>query len=153
MEAQSLPEKMLGAYLGLSTSLWNRRITITMPFNEALVCYYIKMARDRGQAQVTATWLCERTQIAKSQMNRILNGLEEKHILRRDRSAGDKRQVLLCLDPAGETLFLEEHDRSIRLVQKLQEKFGLQRSRELTDLLSSFVDMLRTLDLTELTQE
>lgn len=150
MQTDTLPEEMLRAYLGLCANLWNRRLTSSMPFNEALVCYYIAKAESLGQSHVTATWLCEQTQIVKSQMNRILNTLSEKGILCRRRSQQDKRLVFLTLNPDQENLFLQEHCRNLRLVRQLQEKFGLQRSRELTALLGDFVEMLQNTDLAEL---
>lgn len=149
MHGSALPERMLDAYLGLCTCLWNRRITSNMSFNEALVCYFIRKAQDQGPPHVTATWLCEQTQIAKSQMNRILNGLQDMDILRRSRSGTDKRQVFLSLNPDKASLFEEEHQNNVQLVHHLQEKFGLQRSEELTSLLGDFVEMLRNTDLLE----
>ena len=149
MNGSSLPEQMLDAYLGLCTCLWNRRITSNMSFNEALVCYFIRKAQDQGPSHVTATWLCEQTQIAKSQMNRILNGLENLGILRRSRSGADKRQVFLSLNPEKQGLFEQEHRSNVKLVQRLQAKFGIQRSETLTQLLGDFVEMLRSTDLLE----
>lgn len=149
MRGSSLPEQMLDAYLGLCTCLWNRRITSSMSFNEALVCYFISKAQDFGQPQVTATWLCEQTQIAKSQMNRILNGLQEHGMLCRSRSGTDKRQIILSLNPEKKSLFEREHQSNVQLVQRLQAKFGIQRSEALTQLLGDFVEMLRCTDVLE----
>ena len=71
---QNINEKILGAWLKLSTAICNERIVSELPYNESLVCGILhENAVERPEEKITATDLCEKTNIQKSQMNRILN--------------------------------------------------------------------------------
>ena len=57
--------------------------------------------------------------------------------------------MFLSLNPEKQGLFEQEHRSNVKLVQRLQAKFGIQRSETLTQLLGDFVEMLRSTDLLE----
>ena len=66
-----LNEELLEAWLRLSCVIDNQRLAADFPFNEALVCGLLSQGGCR-----TASELCARTRILKSQMNAILRSLE-----------------------------------------------------------------------------
>ena len=70
-----LSEDLIIAWMQLSAMMEKRALVHGLSFNEALVCNLI----DRGCT--TASALCVRTKILKSQMNAILRSLEKKGIL------------------------------------------------------------------------
>ena len=96
---KNINEKILGAWLKLSTAICNERIVSELPYNESLICSILhKNATETPEEKITATDLCEKTNIQKSQMNRILNTLEEKGLIFRKRSEKDKRQVFVSMN-------------------------------------------------------
>ena len=89
-------EALLGAWLRLSTSINNSRLVTDMPYNESLICNVLyRNDLSRPGTKLTATELCAETKILKSQMNRILEQMEEKHLIFRERSPKDKRKVYI----------------------------------------------------------
>ena len=84
---QNINEKVLNAWLKLSTAICNERIVSELPYNESLVCGILhENAVDHPEKKITATDLCEKTNMQKSLMNRTLNSLEEKGLIFRKRS-------------------------------------------------------------------
>ena len=71
----NLNEQILDAWIQLTTVIDNNRIVSEMPLNEALIC---RILSERGEKNITATYLCELTKMQKSQMNRTLTSMEEK---------------------------------------------------------------------------
>ena len=92
---------------------------------------------------MTATELCEMTNIQKSQMNKILSDLEKNGTISRERSEEDKRVVNIIPVPEKAEVFLKAHEKNINLVKSLQEKFGQEKSEELTELLCELVEIIR----------
>lgn len=142
MDSGSLPERMLDAYLGLCAGLWNNRITAFLSFNEAMVCNFLYKGKMAGKEYITATELCDMTNISKSQMNKILGSLEKIELIRRSRSVEDKRIVEISLNEEKIELYEKEHSKNISIVNKLQSEFGNEKSEQLTQLLSEFVEII-----------
>ena len=70
---QNINEKVLNAWLKLSTTICNERIVSELPFNESFICGILhRNAVEHPDKKITATELCEKTNMQKSQMNRIL---------------------------------------------------------------------------------
>ncbi len=84
MDKEELDERLLCAWLRLTTVISNERVVTAMPYNEALICNILDQEADG--VPLTATDLCEKTKMLKSQMNRTLNSMEKKG--RAGRSAG-----------------------------------------------------------------
>ena len=73
-------DRLLDAWLNLTSTLWNTRLVSSMTYNEAHVLGLLLRHED-GPAPMTATALIARTHLLKSQMNRILTTLESKGCL------------------------------------------------------------------------
>ena len=67
-------DKLLDAWLSLTSTLWNTRLVSTMTFNEAHVLGLLLRHRD-DPTPMTATALIARTHLLKSQMNKVLTTL------------------------------------------------------------------------------
>ena len=64
---QNMNEKVLNAWLRLSTTICNERIVSEMPYNESLICGILHHnALAHPEKKITATELCEKTNIQKS---------------------------------------------------------------------------------------
>lgn len=130
-----LNEELLEAWLRLSCVIDNQRLAADFPFNEALVCGLLSQGGCR-----TASELCARTRILKSQMNAILRSLEGKGVIARERSQTDRRCIELRLLPEGCSRYADGHRRALELVDRLIGAMGEEKVRTLIPLLHQVVD-------------
>ncbi len=132
---KSINEKLLNAWLRLSSSICNERIVSELPYNESLVCGILhENATENPEEKITATDLCEKTNIRKSQMNRILNTLEEKGLIRRIRSEKDKRQVFVSMNMENAEVYERQHKKVLGIVDQIIEKVGKEKAEEIIQL-------------------
>ena len=134
-----LNEELLSAWLRLGAVIDNQRLVSDLPFNEAMVCGLLLRAQERGCA-LTASDLCAQTRILKSQMNAILQSLEKKGYLQRQRSRTDLRRIELSLLPAGVCHYLESHRQTLSLVDRLIASMGQDTIKTLIPLLLQVAD-------------
>ena len=90
---------------------------------------------------LTATDLCEMTNMLKSQMNRTLNSLEEKKLIIRERSSVDKRQVFVKFHPDSADLYLNQHKKILEMLDTIIAQFGEEQTKETIRLISAFLDV------------
>ena len=132
---QNINEKVLSAWLKLSTSICNERIVSELPYNESLVCGILhENAVDHPEEKITATDLCEKTNMQKSLMNRTLNSLEEKGLIFRKRSEKDKRQVFVSMNMENAEVYERQHKNILRVVDEIVEKVGKEKADEIVSL-------------------
>ena len=132
---QNINEKVLNAWLKLSTVICNERMVSELPYNESLICGILhKNATEHPENKITATELCEKTKIQKSQMNRILNTLEEKGLIFRKRSEKDKRQVFVSMNMENAGVYERQHKNILRVVDDIVEKVGKEKAEEIIQL-------------------
>ena len=81
---------------------------------------------------MTATDLCEKTSLLKSQMNQVLSSLEQQGYLARSRSEADRRQVFLTLTDAGYEAYQQAHRQASALLTELVSKIGVETADNLT---------------------
>lgn len=136
-------EDLLRAYLSLNAVICNRRMVSGMTFNETVVCNHLRHQQLLHPEQpLTATDLCEKTSILKSQMNQVISSLEKQGFISRTRSQKDRRQMDLSLTEAGLKAYLSAHAQASELLGHLVEKLGLQFSTDLTRDLNQVVDTI-----------
>lgn len=127
-------EKLLDAWLRLSTVISNERIVSDIPYNEALICNLLyKNQAAHPETGVTATELCRQSKMLKSQMNRTLQSMEEKDMITRKRSDTDKRQVFITLNEDCE-LYRQQHRKTLDLIDALTAKIGIEKSNEILEI-------------------
>ena len=68
-------DRLLAAWLSLTSTLWNKRLVSTLTYNEAHVLGILLRAEDTARV-CTATTLIAQTRLLKSQMNKLLTTLE-----------------------------------------------------------------------------
>lgn len=140
-----LNERLLDSWLRLSTSIMNPRVVSSMSYNESLVCNVLYRRHCNGGPQLTATDLCNETKILKSQMNRILTSLEERGIIKKERSSSDKRLVYLTLNEDKLDVYLEQHSRILDLLDNIMLRLGPEKTAhaiEMFDEISTIADSL-----------
>ena len=141
-------ERLLSAWLTLSSTLWNERVVTGMTFNEAFICNLLRhQAEDPAEHPLTATDLCERTRLLKSQMNKILSEMERKGYIRRERSEKDKRQILLHLTDVGKAAYAAEHEGVTAILNALVEDLGTDETLRIAEAVEKISGSLQKLDL------
>ncbi len=140
MDRNTLNEAMLDAWLRLSTALSNERIVKSMPYKEALICNILD--QNPKEQQVTATELCRKTKMLKSQMNRTLNDMEERGLIIRERSTIDKRKVFVRLNPASCEAFREEHQKNLQLVDCILGHYGREKAENMMREMNALTDAI-----------
>lgn len=133
-------EALLRVWLRLTAVICNRRMVSGMTFNEAVVCNHLKhQQQEDPRHPLTATDLCERTSLLKSQMNQVLSSLERQGYICRSRSQADRRQVELRLTPSGLEAYQEAHRQASVLLRELVDRIGIDRADALTQQLSDVI--------------
>lgn len=121
----SKKEAILKAWLDMIIAIDSQRVTSMLPFNEAVVCNYLKNHQDE---EITATDLCKMMKMQKSLMNRTLNSLEEKEIVKRVRSTNDKRKIIVILCDEN-NIYHKQHQLVLDYVEAIVENLeGLEDS-------------------------
>ncbi len=127
-------EALLRAWLELTATLWSREMVSGLTFNEAIVCNLLyHQTQTAPKSSLTATELCQRLNIRKSQMNQLLTGLEKQGYLTRSRSETDRRQVHLSLTAEGQCAYLLSHDRNRELISAVVTQMGTEQAETLTE--------------------
>lgn len=141
---ENLNEKLLTAWLTMSSVVNNERIVSSIPFNEAHVCNLLYRQRmEHPDVYLTATELCARTRMLKSQMNKVLASLERQNMISRFRAPDDRRKAYIRLVDENLHRFEAVHARSIALVDRAIERLGADTASQLAELLlraANYVD-------------
>lgn len=131
-QTKQAEEKLLDAWLALSSTLWNTRIVQSMTFNEAHVMGILLRSAD-SDTPLTATDLIRRTHLLKSQMNKILSSLESKGFITRLRVPSDRRMAHILLTEEGKTAYLSEHAGVESILSRLTDLIGAERAGRIAD--------------------
>lgn len=134
-------EKLLDAWLKLTTAIVNERVVSDLPYNESVICniLYRNHRETPGQA-VTATDLCQKMKMQKSQMNRTLSSMEEKQMISRERSKTDKRQILVRLNMDQMEAYQRQHERILALIDRLLGQIGPEKAEDIVDLFTQIAN-------------
>ena len=138
-------DKLLDAWLSLTSTMWNTRIVSSMTYNECHILG-ILLRRQNDAVPQTATDLIARTHLLKSQMNKVLTTLEGKGFITRERAQTDKRMVYIHLTPEGEAAYRLEHEHIDaflgRVINRIGEEKALTLSAELNQITAVLEDVL-----------
>ena len=134
-------DKLLDAWLNLTSTLWNTRLVSSMTFNEAHVLG-ILLRHQSDEEPMTATDLIRRTRLLKSQMNKIITSLEGRGYVSRVRASLDKRMIHIHLTAEGERAYLEQHKAVEDILEQLIERIGAERALLVAAELSEITEIL-----------
>lgn len=134
-------DKLLDAWLRLTSTLWNTRIVTSMTFNECHILG-ILLRRREEPVPMTATDLISLTHLLKSQMNKVLTTLESKGFITRERAVEDRRMVHIRISPAGEAAYLAEHVHIDAVLRQLTDRLGEERASFVADDLNEITGLL-----------
>lgn len=128
---KQINEEILDAWLELNHVIDNEKIVSQLPYNEILIYRYLYQ---RQTQEVTATQLCQAIGMLKSQMNRTLTAMEEKHLIHRIRSTQDKRQIFVSINKEHMEVYESEHTRILHIVDRLVERIGIEEAQNALSL-------------------
>jgi len=92
--------------------------------------------------RIDATELARRSFLLAPSLTRILQFLETRNLVRREADSRDQRRSVLTLTPAGWSLFEDVAPDSERLYAKIENEFGIEKLKELYDLLADFTAVI-----------
>ena len=129
LNGEELDEALIIAWVRLTSTLKNTRITKGMIYNEAIVMLIVyNRYREDGEGLVSFRELVSETKMLKSLVNRTIDSLEKKgYLLRLDGT--DKRTtfVKLAKEDLGE--YLAVHAQSLELAHRIREIIGTENAR------------------------
>ena len=143
----NLHEDLLNSWLRLSTSINNARLVSEMTYNESLICNILYNRSRTQSSPLTATDLCEMTNMLKSQMNRTLTQLESKNMISRERSAVDKRQILITMNLQQCHTYEKQHAQILKILDAVIIQLGEEKTFNCIQTLNQISDIANHLNL------
>ena len=98
-------ERLLSAWFKMILAVDSERVVSKLSYNESIIC---NVLYSNLNDEMTATELCNITNMQKSLMNRTLTSLESKKLIERIRSKEDKRLVLVKLVNDVNNIFMKQ---------------------------------------------
>ena len=135
-------EALLSAWLELTANIRGNRILRDLSLNEIMVLRHL--IREGGEEGMTASALGSRLKLLKSQMHKVLSGLEERGYIGRRRSGGDARYVSVLPTGAGVDAYNSEHGKIMRLMDHVVASLGEENAVTLTKLIREAVSAAET---------
>ena len=142
---ESLGEDLIRIWLRMSGVIKNNRLISSMTFNEIFVCNILYQQKIQSSSLLTATEVCQRMKLLKSQMNKVLNSLEKQGMVRRIRSEQDKRKIYLELVDENLHRYLDEHERVLAMLSKLIESLGIEKVQQVITLMTEVTDTMEVI--------
>mgnify|MGYP002707235311 CR=1 FL=1 len=136
---KELQENLLQAWVEMSVCIRGNRMLSQVSFNEIVICGILYRNALWKEAPLTATDLCERMKLLKSQINRLTTAMEEKGLICKRRSMEDKRKIYLELQEKGRGLYEQEHKRVMKILDAVTEALGEDGVEQLTGLVKETV--------------
>lgn len=112
---------LIQSWVQLSGMLKNSRFTKELPYNEAIVMLQLYQA---GNSPISMKEITAKTHMLKSQVNRTINSLEEKGLLERCESEGDRRVGYVRAIKERMDLFLQVHASSMDIAENISNIIG-----------------------------
>lgn len=94
---------------------------------------------------IDPTQIADKACLLLPSLTRILQKLEEKQLISRERDTEDRRRQVVRIAPAGEEIIADNIDASLELMNRTRAKMGAERYEALLDLLNE----LDQIDLSE----
>ncbi|MDE5896282.1 MAG: MarR family transcriptional regulator, partial [Clostridia bacterium] len=119
-----LEEQLILAWVKLTGTLKNTRITQGMIYNEAIVMMIAyNRFREDGEGLVSFKEIVSETKMLKSLVNRTIDSLVKKNFLERCEGK-DKRTTFVRPVKENLSIFLAVHDQSLTLAHNVAEVIG-----------------------------
>ena len=166
-----LSEQLLETWLSFTSVVRNERIVKGFTFREILILHILanqdtyktsvaksdtfktsatkSAQKNIPDGNITATDIVNQTSMLKPQVNKILDSLESRRLIKRQRSDKDRRYVFISLTPYGRRQYLHEHKNIIGLVDQLITSLGESNTRKLISNLDNTAEIIGKLISTD----
>ncbi len=144
-ENPQLNEAVLNTWLQFEGIMRMTVVSGDLTHREFSICNMLA----NSQTALTATNLCERLSVEKSQMHRTLKRLEDKGLIVRERSRLDKRRVDVRLASDGLELYEDMHKRAIDYTDAVVKMLG----SDIVRIREAFIDVINAFDKISLPTE
>ena len=141
-------EEMLNNWVTFEGVMRKLMISDEMTHQEVCICNLIS----NSSRPVTATDLCEKLSMHKSQMNRTLTRLEDAKIIIRERSDDDRRMMYIKLNKEHLSSYNKLHEKALKIVDALIKKIGVSRTEEMNAMIKRLSNALDDIMSTEETK-
>ena len=94
----------------------------------------LRVVQEAGR--IDPTQIADRACLLLPSLTRILQKLEEKQLIRRERDQEDRRRQVVRITPAGEQIIADNIDASLELMDRIRQTMGGERYEALLDLLN-----------------
>ena len=138
-----LQEELLQAWVDMSLHIRGNRLVSGLSFNEIVICRILYAQQMQDGKPVTATELCKRMHLLKSQINKVLTSMEKQGLIERIRSEDDRRKMEIRLKPGAEQVYIDAHARILKIMGHVCDEMGEEQAHQLTQLLR---DAVRSID-------
>lgn len=132
-------DNILSSWIRLILAVDSERLIKDMPFNEAVICNILY----HDDKEITATKLCEITGMKKSQMNRTLTIMEDKGMIRRERSLDDKRQIYISMNENKKDVYIKMHKNTLKIVESIASNFNNEELDEIINIFNRVANVAR----------
>lgn len=129
--SRDIHEDMLSSWVTFEGVMRRLMISDELTHQEICICNIIV----NSTRPVTATELCEKLSMHKSQMNRTLTRLEDKKIIIRERSEDDRRMMYIRLNEGHLSSYKKLHEESLRIAEALRKRLGPERADEVNGMI------------------
>lgn len=144
----NINESLLNTWLRLSTTINNPRLVSELTYNESLVCNILyQHCHKECEPPLTATDLCQITNILKSQMNRTLTQLEAKGMITRERATHDKRQILITMNIEQCHAYEHQHQKILQILDAVILRLGAEKTQTAIELFNDISNIAEHLNL------
>ncbi|MBQ6696983.1 MAG: MarR family transcriptional regulator [Lachnospiraceae bacterium] len=144
----NINESLLNSWLRLSTAINNPRLVSELTYNESLICNILyQQCHDHPEQPLTATKLCQMTNMLKSQMNRTLNQLEVKNMITKERSSVDKRQIFITMNMEQCHTYERQHAQILQILDAVIHHLGMDKTQAAITLFNDISMIAEKLDL------
>lgn len=142
MNTEAQAEKLLHAWVKISSIVKNTRLTKGLQYNESIVMLliYNRYAED-GIGCISIKEITEETKMLKSLVNRTVNSLEKKGLLTRCSIPGDKRMTYVRCVKEKLGIFLDVHKHSLALSQRVIDIIGTEDTEAFIRLVKKIYDV------------
>ena len=134
-ERKRMQEDLLYAWMEMSLHIRGNRILSDFSFNEILIYGLLSRRQKANLPPMTATELGNYTRLLKSQINHILTSMEERGLIRRERSTQDKRVIYVHPLESALPRYEKEHEKVLNIVDCVFSSLGEEDAKTLTLLM------------------
>ncbi len=129
-------ENLLKSWVFLNNLIKNTRMTRELSYNESVIMLLLYNEYKDNEGSLSIKEIAKKTRMLKSLINRTVNSLEEKGMIRKFADKNDKRTVRIQCISDNMDLFLKVHSRSLSITQKVVDIIGEEDAEAFCRLVS-----------------